>query len=166
MKKTDGDRSTLTNTTLDDRDPNVTFSGDWTQQNGPNFFNQTSTYTQGAGNAFEFKFEGKIPSRITGAPEPLTRLQVPRSICTVTRSTITALTPCLSTLHLKPHSTIAQVVAEGMQKHVRSYLGSSSLPEAWEKGNTRFDSRTEDPQTETELSSVRSSLVLSCAISG
>lgn len=55
---TDFFRATLTNTTLDDRDPNVTFSGDWTQQTGPNFFNQTSTYTQGAGNTFEFKFEG------------------------------------------------------------------------------------------------------------
>jgi hypothetical protein len=49
----------LTNATLDDRDGNITFSGDWTQQTGPNFYNQTSTYTQGAGNAFEFKFEGQ-----------------------------------------------------------------------------------------------------------
>ena len=52
------DSATLTNATLDDRDGNITFSGDWTQQTGPNFYEQTSTYTQGAGNAFEFKFEG------------------------------------------------------------------------------------------------------------
>lgn len=39
----------------------MTFSGDWTQQTGPNFYNQTSTYTQGAGNSFEFKFEGAFP---------------------------------------------------------------------------------------------------------
>jgi hypothetical protein len=51
--------ATLTNSTLDDRDGNITFSGDWTQQTGPNFYEQTSTYTQGAGNAFEFKFEGE-----------------------------------------------------------------------------------------------------------
>jgi hypothetical protein len=55
----DAGSATLTNTTLDDRDGNITFSGDWTQQTGPNFFNQTSTYTQGPGNVFEFKFEGK-----------------------------------------------------------------------------------------------------------
>jgi hypothetical protein len=52
--------ATLTNSTLDDRDGNITFSGDWTQQTGPNFYEQTSTYTQGAGNAFEFRFEGAI----------------------------------------------------------------------------------------------------------
>ena len=52
--------ATLTNTTLDDRDGNITFSGDWTQQTGPNFYEQTSTYTQGAGNAFEFRFEGEL----------------------------------------------------------------------------------------------------------
>jgi hypothetical protein len=52
--------ATLTNTTLDDRDGNITFSGDWTQQTGPNFYEQTSTYTQGAGNSFEFKFEGEL----------------------------------------------------------------------------------------------------------
>jgi hypothetical protein len=56
----DAHSATLTNTTLDDRDGNITFSGDWTQQTGPNFFDETSTYTQGPGNSFEFKFEGKL----------------------------------------------------------------------------------------------------------
>jgi hypothetical protein len=48
----------ITNTTLDDRAPELKFSGEWTQQTGPNFFNQTSTYTSGPGNYFEVNFTG------------------------------------------------------------------------------------------------------------
>ena len=68
------DSATLTNATLDDRDGNITFSGDWTQQTGPNFYEQTSTYTQGAGNAFEFKFGGTY----VGLEASVQRLIAPR----------------------------------------------------------------------------------------
>jgi hypothetical protein len=52
--------ATVTNTTLDDHAPEVRFTGDWTQQTGPNFHDQTSTYTGSAGSYFEVDFAGKL----------------------------------------------------------------------------------------------------------
>ncbi|BEJ15229.1 hypothetical protein CspHIS471_0409960 [Cutaneotrichosporon sp. HIS471] len=53
-----GEGVTLTNTTLDDRNLNIAYQGNWTQQTGPNFHSQTSTYTSGPGNAVSFIFSG------------------------------------------------------------------------------------------------------------
>lgn len=117
--------ATLTNTTLDDRDTNVTFSGDWTQQTGPNFFNQTSTYTQGAGNAFEFTFEGTCRryERGSSPADVLTdRSQALPSTSTVTRSTTTAPTPSHSTRFPELRSTIDQGAEEATPRHARSCL--------------------------------------------
>lgn len=44
--------------TWDDRNAGIKYIGSWTQQTGPNFYNGTSTYTSGPGNAFEMAFEG------------------------------------------------------------------------------------------------------------
>lgn len=52
--------ATLTNTTLDDRSPEIRFEGAWTQQTGPNFHDQTSTYTSGPGNALTLNFSGEL----------------------------------------------------------------------------------------------------------
>lgn len=57
-RATDTHSATVTNTTLDDRSPEIKFTGQWTPQTGPNFFNQTSTYTEGPNNAFEVNFTG------------------------------------------------------------------------------------------------------------
>jgi hypothetical protein len=51
--------ATLTNTTVQDNSPDITYSGSWTEQSGPNFSGGTSHYTQGPGNAFEYSFTGE-----------------------------------------------------------------------------------------------------------
>lgn len=56
--RADRSSATLANTTLDDRASELQYSGSWTQQTGPNFYNQTSTYTGGPGPYFELNFTG------------------------------------------------------------------------------------------------------------
>lgn len=51
--------ATLTNTTVQDNSPDITYSGSWTEQSGPNFSGGTSHYTQGPGNAFQYSFTGE-----------------------------------------------------------------------------------------------------------
>ncbi|GMK53583.1 hypothetical protein CspeluHIS016_0101690 [Cutaneotrichosporon spelunceum] len=53
-----GEGATLSNKTLDDRDPNIVYRGSWTQQTGPNFYSGTSTYTSGPGNSMSLNFSG------------------------------------------------------------------------------------------------------------
>ncbi|BEI84207.1 hypothetical protein CcaverHIS002_0408110 [Cutaneotrichosporon cavernicola] len=53
-----GEGVTLSNTTLDDRNPSIAYLGNWTQQAGPNFHSETSTYTSGPGNAVSLIFSG------------------------------------------------------------------------------------------------------------
>ncbi|KAK1926021.1 hypothetical protein DB88DRAFT_537969 [Papiliotrema laurentii] len=48
----------LTNTTVQNDDPKIQYSGDWTTQNGPNFSGGTSTYTSGQKSSFNFSFQG------------------------------------------------------------------------------------------------------------
>jgi len=55
-------RATLTNTTVQNDDSKVQYSGSWTTQSGPNFNGGTSTYTSGPNNAFTFSFEGECRS--------------------------------------------------------------------------------------------------------
>jgi hypothetical protein len=54
-------RATLSNTTLDDRAPEIGYEGQWTQQEGPNFHGGTSSYTSGPGNALTLNFSGASP---------------------------------------------------------------------------------------------------------
>ncbi|CAK9780428.1 unnamed protein product [Cutaneotrichosporon oleaginosum] len=56
--KLGGEDATLSNTTLDDRAPEIKYEGQWTQQQGPNFHAGTSTYTSGPGNAMMLNFTG------------------------------------------------------------------------------------------------------------
>lgn len=62
-------RATLSNTTIDDRDSGIRFTNQWTQQTGPNFYDQTSTYTQGPDNSFEYTFAGTFfPTSFVSTP--------------------------------------------------------------------------------------------------
>ncbi|WRT63792.1 uncharacterized protein IL334_000717 [Kwoniella shivajii] len=49
--------SDLKNTTIDDGQSDIRYTGSWTSENG-DFYNGTSIYTQGPNNSFEFDFEG------------------------------------------------------------------------------------------------------------
>lgn len=82
--------ATITNTTLDDRAPEIKYDGTWTGQDGPNFHNQTSTYTGGPNNAMEVSFAGRFtPSHISQ--------QARQYGSTAIRSTTTASSPYTST---------------------------------------------------------------------
>ncbi|RSH82819.1 hypothetical protein EHS25_005809 [Saitozyma podzolica] len=51
------DGATLTNSTIDDAQSTVTYTGNWTSEGG-DFFNGTSIYTQGPNNSLGFNFSG------------------------------------------------------------------------------------------------------------
>lgn len=49
----------MKNTTVDDRDTSfLKFDGQWTQQQGPNFFDGTSSFTSADGASVAFNFSG------------------------------------------------------------------------------------------------------------
>lgn len=51
----------MKNTTVDDRDTSVLkFDGEWTQQEGDNFFDKTSTWTGTADASVSFNFSGSF----------------------------------------------------------------------------------------------------------
>ena len=71
-----------------------------------------------------------------------------------TKSTIMAHIPFLLTQLRSWLSTTDQDVAEDMQRHVKSYLGSNSSLETLEKGNIPCDSKMADLPRVIELSLV------------
>ena len=52
------DRSTLTNTTLDDPSPLITYSGQWTTNQNPLFSGGSTIYTSTPGDSLTFSFQG------------------------------------------------------------------------------------------------------------
>lgn len=59
----------MKNTTVDDRDTSVLkFDGQWQPQEGPNFFDKTSTFTSADGASVAFNFSGKHNAHSSSHP--------------------------------------------------------------------------------------------------
>jgi hypothetical protein len=54
-------RATLTNTTVDEHDPSIAYTGTWTTNNDTLFYGGSSIYTSTPGDSFSFNFSGTSP---------------------------------------------------------------------------------------------------------